>query len=692
MTSRIATYLLLLFVGIAAPAAAQTTVKGEQSVARMIVDRPSVAAKETLWVGLDIRMTPNWHSYWRTPGDSGLPTSIRWKLPEGFTAGEIQWPPPERVPTGDLMNFGYDEHVTLLVPMEITAQPGEVTLEADATWLVCADVCIPEDGHFSFPVNVVAQAGSPPGPDAQLIEAARASIPKKAAFPVQAKIDGANLVVTVPSGLPAGIKNAVLFPDGDGVISNAAPQEVKLNGDSLTLSIPLGATPPTKLAGVLVADGADGRVGYEIASDVGGAAGGSSVAAVDMTVWLALLFAVLGGLVLNVMPCVLPVLVMKALSVVSRGQDPAAMRRDAIIYTAGVMSAFTALVVVLLALRAAGDSIGWGFQLQNPIVVTVLANVMLVMGLSMSGVFNFGTSIAGVGQGLTQTSGGWGSYFTGVLAVVVAAPCTAPFMGPAIGYALTQSPIASIAVFEGLAIGLALPYLAIAFVPAFARALPRPGMWMERVKQILAFGLYGAAAWMVWVVSQQVAADGLALVFASLVVVAFAGWAYGVAPTAKHTPRWMVTAAIALLLAVGTIAGIEANAPSAARAESGAHIEPYSPERLAALRASGKPVLVNFTAAWCITCLVNERVALSKPEVQEAFRTSGVTFLKGDWTNRDASITAALRDLGRDGVPVYALYPANSGPQLLPQILTPGLVIEALKGVQVSAGATEPRS
>jgi thiol:disulfide interchange protein DsbD len=365
------------------------------------------------------------------------------------------------------------------------------------------------------------------------------------------------------------------------------------------------------------------------------------------------------------------------------------MRRDAVIYLAGVVTAFTVLVGVLLALRSAGGAVGWGFQLQNPIVVAVLANVMLALGLSLSGVFIIGGEIAGLGQDLTSRAGGWGSFFTGVLAVVVATPCTAPFMGVALGFALTQPAIVAILVFEGLAVGLALPYLAIAFIPALARLLPRPGVWMERLKQILAFALYGAAAWMVWVLSQQLDPAGLALVLASLIAVGFAAWCYGIAPTATHRLRWLVVSVAALILAAATIASVgpRASASTPAAASAAAEFEPFTPERFAALRAQGKPVLVNFTAAWCITCLVNERVALSRPEVQAAFRESGVTFLKGDWTNRDAAITAALHDLGRDGVPVYALYPANGGPQLLPQVLTPGIVIDALKAVRVSSAS-----
>ena len=665
-------FAALLFVacGLVTGAAAQNLVQSEQAEARLVAERTTVASGETLWLGLHIKMKKGWHTYWRTPGDSGLPTTITWTLPAGLSAGAIQWPPPERVPTGDLMNFGYEGEVTLLTPVKVEGGAGEGKIVADATWLVCAEVCIPEDGHFEVPVTIAA-ANGPLTEDAALIDAARKSIPAKASFPVTATRAADAYVVTLGPGLPAGVTGAALFADGDGVMNNAGPQEFKLAGDQATLRVPVGASPPQELAGVVVLDGAT-RTGVEINANAPAAAAGG-----DMTIVVALVFAVLGGLILNVMPCVLPVLVMKALSVVSRGNSAAVLRRDALIYTAGVMSAFTALIVLLLVLRTAGSAVGWGFQLQSPIVVAVLANVMLLLGLSLSGVFTIGNSIAGVGQELTAKSGGWGSFFTGVLAVVVATPCTAPFMGVALGFALTQSPLVAIATFEGLALGLALPYLAIAFIPGFAKALPRPGVWMERVKQVLAFPLYGAAAWLLWVLTQQLDPSGVALALASLLAVGFAAWSFGLGSTARG---WTVAAVVAALIAAASVADLSGRTVTVA-AQGGAGAEPYSASRVAALRAEGKPVLVNFTAAWCITCLVNERVAFSTDTVKKAMATSGVAYLKADWTNRNPEITAALHALGRDGVPAYALYPKGNGAaQLLPQVLTPTLVIDAWKG------------
>jgi thiol:disulfide interchange protein len=393
--------------------------------------------------------------------------------------------------------------------------------------------------------------------------------------------------------------------------------------------------------------------------------------------------AFLGGIILNVMPCVLPVLVMKAMSFISRGTiDASALRRDGLAYTAGVMVTFGALVGLLLILRAAGDAIGWGFQLQSPIFVAALAYVMLTLGLNLSGVFNIGGTI-GVGQELTSRGGITGSFFTGMLAVVVATPCTAPFMGTAIGFALTQSPLEAVLIFEALALGLALPYLVITFAPGVARKLPRPGAWMDRVKQVLAFPLYAAAAWLVWVLAQQLDALMLANALAGLVLVAFVAWLWGTAQQSSGRGRGVAlgTAALALIAAVGLTAGLRSNPAPAGTQQADGYSEPYTTARLEVLRAEGRPVFVNFTAAWCITCKVNERIALSKADVEAAFKRGNVAYLKGDWTNRNAEISSALQAVGRDGVPLYLYYaPQASTPVILPQVLTPSTVINAVSG------------
>jgi thiol:disulfide interchange protein DsbD len=368
---------------------------------------------------------------------------------------------------------------------------------------------------------------------------------------------------------------------------------------------------------------------------------------------------------------------MKALAIVKHGEGGSA-RRDALAYTTGVLASFGVLVAVLLILKSGGDRLGWGFQLQSPGFVTILAYIMLAVGLSLSGVFNIGNGLMGFGSTWIKGDGPVGSFFTGVLAAVVATPCTAPLMAPAIGYALTQPPLVVIAVFEGLALGLAAPFLLIGFMPAVARALPKPGAWMETFKQVLAFPMYGAAAWLIWVVAQQVDPMGLAATLAGLILVAFTTWMIG-----RSSDGWpVIGTGLAFAAALGAIvlAGIP-EAPTAQSTQAGNtanNSEPDSLARLDELRASGTPVFINFTAAWCITCLVNEKAVLSTADVQAALENKGVVYLKADWTNRDPSITTALESFGRSGVPLYVLYDAAGQPQVQPQILTPGAFLEAL--------------
>ncbi len=681
---------LLALAAVAHPAAAQAVFKSDQSTAELVLDRTAVAPGDTLLVALKLDIIPGWHTYWRTPGDSGLPAEIRWNLPEGVSAGAIKWPTPERIPYGDLMNFGYHDTVLLLTEVRVNEQvpPGDIKLQAEASWLVCADICIPQDAAFSVPVAI--GTGGAETPATAAIAATRAALPKPAAWPASASFtDGALTLVAKPA-VADKVTGAVFFPYDDGVIVNAAPQDMRLSNGEVRLVIPTGDKVGTVNAvnGLLVvqADGGS-AISHEIAAPLTGvAAGASADASAAMPLAAALLLAFLGGLILNVMPCVLPVLVMKAMSFISKGaNDAASLRRDGLAYTAGVMVAFGVLVVALLALRAGSSAVGWGFQLQSPPFVATLAFIMLALGLSLSGVFTIGGSF-GMGQSLTARGGVSGSFFTGLLAVVVATPCTAPFMGAALGFALTQTPAMTILIFEALALGLAFPYLVISFAPGVARRLPRPGVWMERVKQVLAFPLYGAAAWLIWVLSQQVDAAGFAVALAGVIFVGFAAWLWGTAASASPRGQmWTkVTAVASIVIALSSIAALRGQSPATAATQAAApaaDYEAYSETRLAQLRAEGRPVFVNFTAAWCISCLVNERVALSRPEVVAALKGQNVAYLKGDWTNRNTEIAQALHKLGRDGVPLYVLYAPNGEAKILPQVLTPSLVVEALNAL-----------
>ena len=689
---------LALLVLLATNAIADAVFQTPQVRAELLAERTTVAPGETLWVALSLELAPEWHTYWRTTGDSGFPTTIRWNLPEGITASEIFWPLPERIPYADMMNFGYHGKVLLLTELKISSDiaiQSDIPLHAEATWLVCRDICFPEDGVFSIFISVK--------PDPPLIKqnsiagaavsAARNALPEIAPWPV--KVSRAGNFLTISAGHGTGytnITNAEFFPYSDGLIENAAPQKIKsLNGvTEILMRTGVDADEFAEASGLIVlnriaGDGEQISTGFIFDSPIVWTGPNTNSISNTLPIALAILFAFIGGIILNAMPCVLPVLVMKALSFINRpNTDASALRKDGIAYTAGGMTTFGALVGLLLLLRASGNAVGWGFQLQAPTFVVTLAYVILAIGLNLSGVFSISGSL-GVGQHLTMRKGTSGAFFTGLLAVVVATPCTAPFMGVAIGFALTQSPAMAIIVFEALALGLAFPYLILAFAPGATKALPQPGPWMDRLKQFLAFPMYGVAAWLIWVLAQQVDSMGLAAALSGLVLIALTAWIWSAADKSSKTVRRVSTiaAAVSMTAAIAFIIVISGRPPVQAglmTADDG-FSETFSEARLSMLRTTNRPVFVNFTAAWCITCKVNEQVALSTTEVKEAFLRHNVAYLKADWTNQNAEIGAALSALGRDGVPLYVLYMPDRDAQILPQILTPGTLIDALENL-----------
>lgn len=675
--------LLLLLVLLLAPlmgrAGESAPATSPRATVTLLAGRSAIAPGEPFRLMLHQSLAPGWHTYWRNAGDAGAPPEITFEgLPEGWQAGELQFPAPSRIPFGPLMNFGYTGEAAFLLTLTPPAslRPGEyVTLTADATWLVCADVCIPEEGRFTLGLEVAPRAAPA---HASRFMAAEAALPRAAPFDGSFAVAGpqARLTLRSPSFSAAAIREVVFFPDEPGLMDNGAPQRLSVRAGEIALDLTRGpAEPPGRLTGVLALTDAAGVKGaYLIDAAPGGPPPGS-----PLPLWQLLAFAALGGLILNLMPCVFPVLAMKAMAMAKLGGAArSAIRAEAASYTAGVMLAFLAVGGVMLGLREAGGGAGWGFQFTYPAFVAGMAWLMLAVGLNLSGVFQIGGAV-GAGQGLAGQGGHAGSFFTGVLAVVVATPCTAPFMATAIGAALVLPPAATLGVFGAMGLGLALPYALLGVLPGAGRFLPRPGAWMERLRQFLAFPMYAAAAWLVWVLAQQSGPDGVLAALAGGVLVALAAWTWGIAQQARRTPRRLGEAlALAALMTALALLPMLGTAPPAAAAISQG--EAWSATRLAALRAEGKPVFVNLTAAWCISCKVNERVAIHTESVQSAFAAAGVAQLTGDWTRGDAAITAALREHGRDGVPLYLLYPPGGGaPQILPQILTEGILLSALR-------------
>ena len=676
----------------AAPAHAQSappsdSAKTENVTARLVSERIGLVPGGTAWLALHFTIRPGWHTYWLNPGDAGEPTEIAWTLPPGFSAGAIQWPAPERlVEPGDIAIYGYTGTATHLVPIKVPAdaKPGErVTIAAEARWLVCEKICLPEEGKFQLTLPVQAAGTTPPvdGASADIIDAARAALPKPSPWSARYALDGKTLTLRVEGAALDASRIASLhfFPNEPGAVTPAARQNAQHDGKGFTLTLVAAgkAASLKSLAGVLVIkeklDSGTVTQSFAIAATPGAAPAAEG----GLTLGLALLMAFAGGMILNLMPCVFPVLSIKALSFAAHGAK-GRMGAHGLAYTAGVLALFAAIGAALIALKSAGAEIGWGFQLQEPIFVMLMAYLMFVIGLNLSGVFEIGGAFAGMGGKLASREGLSGAFFTGALAAVVATPCTAPFMGAAIGYAVAQPPAAAMAVLLALGFGMALPFLALSYSPALLRRLPKPGPWMERFRQFLAFPMYATAAWLAWVLSLQAGDGALLATLAGAILIAFGLWAWSAARNAGTRGR-RIAAAFAVLALAGAgvlVAWAERGAPARDTASADTRWTAFDPEKLDAARREGRPVFVNFTAAWCVTCIVNEKMVLKSDAVWDAVKKKGIVAMKADWTRRDPVITRALAALGRSGVPVYALYPPGAGaPALLPQILTESAVL-----------------
>lgn len=671
-------YHLLLAAAMAAvlPVAGQasesTPVTSARATASLVSEVDAVAPGHPFRVALRLHLAPGWHTYWRNPGDAGVAPDLSFTLPPGVTAGPVEWPAPERENDGPLTTFAYTGDVVL--PVTITGATGATAIQMTASWPVCATICVPESGTFRLDLP----AGTPtPSAQAALFAAADAKSPRPSPWAARIAPDG---TLSVP-GL-VGVRAAWFAPDEPGLIAAAAPQ--RLVDDAGGLRLRLQHDPDFKpggaLSGVLTLTDAGGQASYLHVVATPAAAPPPPLPVAGL--WRLLGLALLGGVLLNLMPCVFPVLAIKAVGLAGLAGG---RRRQAALhaasYTAGVMVTFAALGGALLVARGAGMAAGWGFQFQAPGFVAAVAFVLFAVGLNLSGVYAIGSRFAAAGSTLAAREGHAGSFFTGLLAVVVATPCTAPFMGAAIAGALAAPPAAAIAVFLAMGLGLAAPYAALALIPGVARMMPRPGHWMEVLRQGLAFLMYGATVWLVWVMSQEAGPQGVLAVLVGLLLIGFGLWAMGLARGGR---LGKAVAAASLLAALAVLPGIGAGAPAIGPAQAAADgAQAFSAARLAALRAAGRPVFVDATAAWCVTCLVNERVALSSARIHQAFAARGITYLRADWTRQQPEVSALLRGNGRDGVPLYLYYPpGNEQPAVLPQILTEGIVLNAIGAPQ----------
>ncbi|QAY77673.1 protein-disulfide reductase DsbD [Sphingosinicella sp. BN140058] len=670
--TRLVLFFLLLLATLAWPAEAQMLAPGQRAVStRLIAEHDAPVAGGRVTVALVMTPRPGWHGYWKNPGDAGVETRIAWQLPSGVVAGAVHYPVPQRLIVAGLMNYVYEGEHALLIDFTVPAgrAPGTVLpIRGKADYLVCTDeICVPESADLSLDLRVGRAAASNP-----IFDRWREALPKPLGSAAAFARDGNRLRIGIPLPAAIGVEDPYFFPLTDGALAYSAPQAVSRAGDMLIVDTKAGDLAPTALQGVLSLGGGqgllvDGRPGTVPASGIPiEAAGPAAAPAGTRAILLALGGALLGGLLLNVMPCVFPILSLKALSLARAGGEERAVRREAVAYALGVIGICVGLGAVLLGLRAGGTAIGWAFQLQDPRVILLLLLLVLAIALNLAGLFELPSVSAG--SGLADRGGVAGAFWTGALAAFVATPCTGPFMGAALGAALVLPHAAALAIFAGLGLGLALPFLLLGFVPALRRRLPRPGPWMGRMRRILSVPMFLTALGLAWILERQTGTHGVLIGVAAASITAALLWWAG------RRRRWAALAPALLSVLAAIILLPEAANPVEARGGGLLRAEPFSEARLAALRAEGRPVFVYFTADWCVTCKVNEQAVLNRQEVADALVRGKVAVLVGDWTRGDAEIGRFLEKNGRSGVPLYLHYAPGKAPQALPQILTVGTV------------------
>ena len=693
-------FLFSIFMLLAVNTHAFAQDENEQLVKiRVLPGKGQISAGEEIWIGIEQSITPQWHTYWQNPGDSGTAPRHDWTLPKGFEIGTIQWPTPKKIPYGPLLNYGYEDRVILLqklkAPETLPASP--LTLSVDVELLVCKEECIPEYGTYEITLN---------GADAGLedntayIEAAKKKLPQKANWKASFSEDEKDLILTFSNAPAETFSQAVLesaefMPIDWGIVSNPAQAELMLEKGEITLKQKKGDRNLDEIKninGLLVFETEDAqRQSYHFTAQphTSSIMTQSTVEGEIETSFIqAIILAILGGLILNLMPCVFPVLSIKALSLVKNAdKEPKHVRMSGLAYTAGVILSFLAIAGLLVAFKTAGAQIGWGFQLQNPMVVGILAYLLFIIGLNLAGMFEFANPFANTGQKLTQTEGHKGSFFTGVLATLVATPCTAPFMATALGYALTQPALQSMLVFAALGLGLALPYLLLCYVPALRSKMPKPGAWMETFKQFLAFPMFGATVWLIWVLSEQAGPSGVLAVLTGITLIAFALWLLTKRSEKSASNRGLIALSIlCFIIAIFALPNrsIPQTQTDTATAEN-TFGEVFTQEKLDTLLAeTSNPIFVEMTAAWCITCKVNHATSINIDSTKQVFAENNVTYLIGDWTNQNPEITKFLDRYGRKGVPIYVFYGAKDENgkrpegEVLAQMLTPQIVKDAI--------------
>ena len=634
---------------------------------------------DELLLGLNFKLTPGWHTYWKNPGDAGEGASVTWQLPKGFQTSEILWPGPEAIPVEPLMTFGYEDEITLLTKIKaLDAAVFPAIVKAKVSWYTCKDICVPQEANLELTIQNGEKVNTF---FANELSNVFLNLPKELSSKhrVEALDDNYFLQMELDGNTP--VSSAYFFPEEYGLSSYSKEQILEINKNSLSLQISQSEV-DLKLqnfAGVLLLNNQDSRTFFNVNLNLNNNQKQESLSISELV--LTIIFAFIGGLILNAMPCVFPILSIKILNFVEQSEgSKEKMIQHGLSFSAGVLVTFLSIAGLLLLLKSGGESIGWGYQLQSPLMVTILIYLFVAIGITFMSNLVLGGQLAQLGN-INQGYGDiTSSFLTGVLAVIVASPCTAPFMGSAVGIALLQPGFITIAIFVSLGLGFAAPYLLLSFYPSLLKVLPKPGAWMETLKQFMAFPMWGSALWLTWVLSGQVQTDSVLMVLLGALFIALGLWILEKNQSSDGFAKWMSLSSVTILL--GAALWLAPTDYENIEQDTSSDLNNYSPEFLDSLLAENKPVFLNFTADWCITCKVNEAIVLNQVSIKNALESKGIVYLKADWTRKDETIANKLAEYGRTGVPLYLLYSSEGIPVILPELLTEDMLLSYIETIK----------
>ena len=634
---------------------------------------------DELLLGLNFKLTPGWHTYWKNPGDAGEGASVTWQLPKGFQASEILWPGPEAIPVEPLMTFGYEDEITLLTKIKaLDAAVFPAIVKAKVSWYTCKDICVPQEANLELTIQNGEKINTF---FANELSNVFLNLPKELSSKhrVEALDDNYFLQMELDGNTP--VSSAYFFPEEYGLSSYSKEQILEINKNSLSLQISQSEV-DLKLqnfVGVLLLNNQDSRTFFNVNLNLNNNQKQESLSISELV--LTIIFAFIGGLILNAMPCVFPILSIKILNFVEQSEgSKEKMIQHGLSFSAGVLVTFLSIAGLLLLLKSGGESIGWGYQLQSPLMVTILIYLFVAIGITFMSNLVLGGQLAQLGN-INQGYGDiTSSFLTGVLAVIVASPCTAPFMGSAVGIALLQPGFITIAIFVSLGLGFAAPYLLLSFYPSLLKVLPKPGAWMETLKQFMAFPMWGSALWLTWVLSGQVQTDSVLMVLLGALFIALGLWILEKNQSSDGFAKWMSLSSVTILL--GAALWLAPTDYENIEQDTSSDLNSYSPELLDSLLAENKPVFLNFTADWCITCKVNEAIVLNQVSIKNALESKGIVYLKADWTRKDETIANKLAEYGRTGVPLYLLYSSEGIPVILPELLTEDMLLSYIETIK----------